>query len=83
VTTYRQFKDCERNLEETKGWYATVFLDLDKVIYSHMLFLSANIVALEKENEGDPDMAEMIASELEALSNQLAELEGKLKVNTI
>nr|CAB3490485.1 unnamed protein product [Digitaria exilis] len=54
VTTYRQFKDCERQLEETK--------------------------ALQKENEEDPDMAEMIASELEALSNQLAELEGKLKL---
>lgn len=53
VTTYRQFKDCERQLEETK--------------------------ALEKENEGDPDMLEMIASELEALSNQLAELEEKMK----
>lgn len=39
------------------------------------------MIALEKENEGDPDMAEMIASELEALSNQLTEFEGKLKVN--
>jgi len=57
VTTYRQFKDCEKQIEETK--------------------------ALEKENEDDPDMGEMIASELEALSNQLAELEEKLKVNTI
>lgn len=41
------------------------------------------MIALEKENEGDPDMAEMIASELEALSNQLTELEGKLKVNNM
>jgi len=54
VTTYRQFKDCEKQLEETK--------------------------ALEKENEDDPDMGEMIASELEALSSQLAELEEKLKL---
>jgi len=54
VTTYRQFKDCEKQIEETK--------------------------ALEKENEDDPDMGEMIASELEALSNQLAELEEKLKL---
>ncbi|KAL6654582.1 hypothetical protein ACP70R_008047 [Stipagrostis hirtigluma subsp. patula] len=54
VTTYRKFKDCERQLEETK--------------------------ALQKENENDPDMAEMIDSELESLSNQLAELEGKLKL---
>ncbi|CAN6373345.1 unnamed protein product [Urochloa humidicola] len=54
VTTYRQFKDCEKQLEEAK--------------------------ALEKENEDDPDMAEMIASELEALSNKLAELEEKLKL---
>jgi len=41
------------------------------------------MTALEKENEDDPDMGAMIASELEALSNQLAELEEKLKVNTI
>jgi peptide chain release factor 1 len=41
------------------------------------------MTALEKENKDDPDMGEMIASELEALSNQLAELEEKLKVNTI
>lgn len=54
VTTYRQFKDCERQIDETK--------------------------ALQKENGDDPDMAEMIASELESLSNQLAEVEEKLKV---
>jgi len=41
------------------------------------------MTALEKENEDDPDMGEMIASELEALSSQLAELEEKLKVNII
>lgn len=38
------------------------------------------MTALEKENEDDPDMGAMIASELEALSNQLAELEEKLKL---
>ena len=41
------------------------------------------MTALEKENKDDPDMGEMIALELEALSNQLAELEETLKVNTI
>ncbi|KAM0848298.1 hypothetical protein ACQ4PT_054473 [Festuca glaucescens] len=50
VTAYRQFKECERQIEETK------------------------------ENGDDPDMAEMIASELESLSNELAELEEKLTV---
>lgn len=54
VSAYRQFKECERQIEETK--------------------------ALQKENGDDPDMAEMIASELESLSNQLAELEEKLTV---
>ncbi|KAF0896177.1 hypothetical protein E2562_019667 [Oryza meyeriana var. granulata] len=54
VATYRQFKDCEKQIEETK--------------------------ALQKENEDDPDMAEMIDSELESLSNQLEELEEKLKL---
>jgi peptide chain release factor 1 len=54
VTAYRQFKECERQIEETK--------------------------ALQKENGDDPDMAEMIASELESLSNELAELEERLTV---
>uniref|UniRef100_A0A0D9XUW7 Prokaryotic-type class I peptide chain release factors domain-containing protein n=1 Tax=Leersia perrieri TaxID=77586 RepID=A0A0D9XUW7_9ORYZ len=54
VTTYRQFKDCEKQIEEAK--------------------------ALQKENEDDPDMAEMINSELESLSNQLEELEENLKL---
>jgi hypothetical protein len=55
----------------------------DKLLHSYKLFLLHNMTALEKENKDDPDMGEMIASELEALSNQLAELEEKLKVNTI
>ncbi|XP_031486237.1 peptide chain release factor APG3, chloroplastic [Nymphaea colorata] len=54
VATYRQFKDCEKQLEETK--------------------------ALAKEDGGDPEMTEMIASEIEALSNQITGLEEKLKV---
>lgn len=36
--------------------------------------------ALEKDDSNDPDMAEMIAYELDTLSNQLKELEDKLKV---
>ncbi|KAF7053568.1 hypothetical protein CFC21_061462 [Triticum aestivum] len=54
VTAYREFKECERQIEETK--------------------------ALQKENGDDLDMAEMIASELESLSDQLAELEERLTV---
>ncbi|XP_072975441.1 peptide chain release factor APG3, chloroplastic [Typha angustifolia] len=54
VTNYRRFKDCERQIEETK--------------------------ALEKEEGGDSDMAEMIAYEIESLSNELKKLEEKLKV---
>jgi hypothetical protein len=38
------------------------------------------MIALQKENGDDPDMAEMIASELESLSNELAELEERLTV---
>ncbi|XP_028124689.1 peptide chain release factor APG3, chloroplastic [Camellia sinensis] len=53
VSTFRTFKDCEKQLEESK--------------------------ALAKEAVGDVDMAEMIASEIETLSNQLKELEEKLK----
>ncbi|XAR58466.1 hypothetical protein NMG60_11013868 [Bertholletia excelsa] len=54
VSTFRQFKDCEKQLEETK--------------------------ALAKEEGVDEGMAEMIASEIETLSNQIKELEEKLKV---
>ncbi|RWR94133.1 peptide chain release factor APG3, chloroplastic-like protein [Cinnamomum micranthum f. kanehirae] len=54
VSTYKKFKDCEKQLEETK--------------------------ALAKEDNSDQDMIEMIASEVATLSNQLKELEEKLKV---
>ncbi|CAH9102873.1 unnamed protein product [Cuscuta europaea] len=54
VSTYTSFKDCEKQIQETK--------------------------ALAKEEGGDEDMTEMIASELESLTKQLSELEEKLKV---
>ncbi|WOL15839.1 peptide chain release factor APG3, chloroplastic [Canna indica] len=54
VMTYRKFKECERQIEETK--------------------------ALTQEDGSDPDMAELVAHELEMLSNQLKDLEEKLKV---
>ncbi|XP_038972207.1 peptide chain release factor APG3, chloroplastic isoform X2 [Phoenix dactylifera] len=54
VANYKKFKECERQIEETK--------------------------ALAKEDGSDPDMAEMISYEIETLSNQLKELEDKLKV---
>ncbi|KAB1203048.1 Peptide chain release factor 1 [Morella rubra] len=54
VSTFRRFKDCEKQLKETK--------------------------ALAKEDGSEEDMAEMIAYEVNSLSNQLKELEEKLKV---
>ncbi|KAK9146870.1 hypothetical protein Sjap_006773 [Stephania japonica] len=54
VSTYREFKECEKQLKESKD--------------------------LAKESGGDEDMAEMIASEISALNNQLEKLEEKLKV---
>ncbi|KAK9128334.1 hypothetical protein Syun_017131 [Stephania yunnanensis] len=54
VSTYREFKDCEKQLEETKD--------------------------LAKDSGGDEDMAEMIAFEISALTNQLEKLEDKSKV---
>ncbi|VFQ73918.1 unnamed protein product [Cuscuta campestris] len=54
VSTYTSFKDCEKQIEETK--------------------------AMAKEEDGNEDMANMISSELEALTKQLNELEEKLKV---
>ncbi|KAF5731469.1 peptide chain release factor APG3 chloroplastic [Tripterygium wilfordii] len=54
VSIFRRFKDCEKQLEETK--------------------------ALAKEDGNDEDMAEMIAYEVGSLSNELKQLEEKLKV---
>ncbi|KAJ0113647.1 hypothetical protein Patl1_01066 [Pistacia atlantica] len=54
VSTFRRFKDCEKQLEETR--------------------------ALAKEDGNDEDMAEMIAFEINSLSNELKELGEKLKV---
>ncbi|ONK78657.1 uncharacterized protein A4U43_C02F21090 [Asparagus officinalis] len=54
VGYYRKYKDCERQMKETK--------------------------ALTKEDGNDPDMVEMIASEIESLSSQLKDLEEKMKV---
>ncbi|CAL0302446.1 unnamed protein product [Lupinus luteus] len=54
VSTYKSFKECEKNLEETK--------------------------ALAKDDGNDEDMAQMISYEIESLSRQLEELEGKLKL---
>lgn len=54
VSTFRNLKDCEKQLEEAK--------------------------ALAKENGTDEDMAEMITYEIKSLSDQLKELEEKLKV---
>ncbi|KAL5712888.1 Peptide chain release factor apg3 [Ranunculus cassubicifolius] len=54
VSTYRKFKDCEKQLEEARE--------------------------LAKDDVSDEDMAEMIASEVKDLSNQLKELEEQLKL---
>jgi protein subunit release factor A len=48
--------------------------------FSQPFFALTDMIALQKENGDDPDMAEMIASELESLSNELAELEERLTV---
>ncbi|GMH20477.1 hypothetical protein Nepgr_022318 [Nepenthes gracilis] len=54
VSTYKRFKDCEKQLEDTK--------------------------VLAKEEGSDEDMAQMIAYEVETLTNQLKVLEESLKV---
>lgn len=45
-----------------------------------MFPLLIDISALAKDAGNDEDMAEMISYEIESLSNQIKELEGKLKV---
>ncbi|KAL4588246.1 hypothetical protein LXL04_001129 [Taraxacum kok-saghyz] len=54
VATYKGFKECEKQLEESK--------------------------VLSKDADVDEDMAEMIASEIESLSEQLKVYEEKLKM---
>ncbi|PWA65766.1 peptide chain release factor 1 [Artemisia annua] len=54
VTTYKGFKDCEKQLEESK--------------------------AMSKDADLDEEMAEMIASEIESLTEQLKAYEEKLKM---
>lgn len=54
VATYRGFKDCEKQLEESK--------------------------AMSKDADLDEEMAEMIASEIESLTEQLKAYEEKLKM---
>ncbi|XP_076902921.1 peptide chain release factor APG3, chloroplastic-like [Bidens hawaiensis] len=54
VATYRGFKDCEKQLEDSK--------------------------VLSKDPDIDEEMAEMIASEIESLSDQLLVFEEKLKM---
>ncbi|GJT60476.1 peptide chain release factor APG3, chloroplastic [Tanacetum coccineum] len=54
VATYKGFKDCEKQLEESK--------------------------AMSKDADLDEEMAEMIASEIESLTEQLKAYEEKLKM---
>lgn len=52
------------------------------LLTSFLLFPILCMPALAKENGNDEEMAEMIASEIKSLSNELIELEEKLKVST-
>ncbi|PRQ23331.1 putative peptide chain release factor [Rosa chinensis] len=57
VSIYKEYKDCEKQLEESK--------------------------ALVDEDGNDEEMAAMISYEIESLSNQMKELEEKLKAISI
>ena len=81
MSTYRRFKDCEKQLEETKG--KAPILSLSFAIMRGLNlrgFFSCNIAALAKEDGNDEDMAEMIALEIDSLSAKLKELEENIKV---
>ncbi|XP_074571243.1 peptide chain release factor APG3, chloroplastic [Curcuma longa] len=59
--------------------------ELDEVVVNYRKFkecrrLLEETKALTKDDESDPDMAELVAHEMEMLSNQLKDLEDKLKV---
>ncbi|KAL6214826.1 hypothetical protein ACLB2K_014258 [Fragaria x ananassa] len=57
VSIYKEYKDCEKQLEESK--------------------------ALAGEDGNDEEMAAMISYEIESLSNQIKELEEKLKTKLL
>ncbi|KAM5563950.1 peptide chain release factor APG3, chloroplastic [Rosa sericea] len=57
VSIYKEYKDCEKQLEESK--------------------------ALADEDGNDEEMAAMISYEIESLSNQMKELEEKLKTKLL
>ncbi|KAL6217280.1 PREDICTED: peptide chain release factor APG3, chloroplastic [Fragaria vesca subsp. vesca] len=57
VSIYKEYKDCEKQLEESK--------------------------ALADEDGNDEEMAAMISYEIESLSNQIKELEEKLKTKLL
>lgn len=89
MTIYKNYKDCEKQLQETKGLLEPVclcktfllkILEVFTIIHSDFFPLLIDISALAKDAGNDEDMAEMISYEIESLSNQIKELEGKLKV---
>lgn len=81
MSVFRRFKECEKQLEETKGliqFYYHVVLFCVCVYQRSSFFLYA--AALSKEDGNDEDMAEMIAFEIDSLSKELKDLEENLKV---
>lgn len=77
------FKDCEKQLEESKGMFPFVYfceILFRRLKFCDKLLCVITMSALAKEEGNDEDMAEMIAYEVNSLSSQLKELEKKLKV---
>ena len=77
---FRRFKDCEKQLQESKG-FSFFFL------YFLLQFCSLELVViglvdsvLAKEAGDDEEMAEMIGSEINSLSKEIEEFEKQLKV---
>ncbi|KAJ6852689.1 peptide chain release factor APG3, chloroplastic isoform X1 [Iris pallida] len=68
---YQKLAQSMAELDEVVGYYRK-FKDCESQV--------EETKALAKEDESDPDMVEMIASEMETLSHQLKELEEKMKV---
>ncbi|PWA36133.1 peptide chain release factor APG3, chloroplastic [Artemisia annua] len=84
VTTYKGFKDCEKQLEESKGFTHYLvpvygFHDLLSDYLSNCVYFPF-LSAMSKDADLDEEMAEMIASEIESLTEQLKAYEEKLKM---
>ena len=80
MSVFRRFKDCEKQLQESKGSFFFSLLFLHFLFLLELVLIGFVASVLAKEAGDDEDMAEMIGSEINSLSKEIEELEKQLKV---